>query len=93
MLSLGISFLQVGEDVKCNLNSKRAKIYLFRWDIVTLCRKARPFLQKRNFFKKGGEAYGYAIIDFVLFDRNIDFDKKDCRRSGYIASTAFLARA
>ena len=76
-----------------DLNSKRAKIYLFRWDIVTLCRKARPFLQKRNFFKKGGEAYGYSIIDFVLFDRNIDFDKKDSRRSGYIASTAFLARA
>ena len=76
-----------------DLNSKRAKIYLFRWDIVTLCRKARPFLQKRNFFKKGGEAYGYSIIDFVLFDRNIDFDKKDSRRSGYNACTANLARA
>ena len=77
----------------CDLNSKCAKTYLFRWDIVTLCRKARPFLQKRNFFKKGGEAYGYSIIDFGLSDENLDIAKENFRRSGYIAFPAFLARA
>ena len=65
-----------------DLSTKNAKIPLFRWDIVTLCRKARPFLQKRNFFKKGGEAYGYSIIDFGLSDENLDIAKKDSGCSG-----------